>query len=119
MSCARCGAVLAPDARVCGACQRLVHADQLGALARRARGEEDRSDLSAALGTWRDALDLLPEGTRQAQQIREHLQVLSGRLDGVSAPTASGDPSAPRAAVSPSVGARTRWGGLAATAAAA
>ena len=115
MTCSRCGADLPEGARVCGVCHRLVHADRLGELAARAAAEESRPDLSAALATLREMLDLLPTGTNQAIQVQQRLRDLSLRLDG-RAP----EPEPERGpAPEPAAGFdRRRFGALAATAAA-
>lgn len=89
-ACPRCGANLPADARVCGACNHLVHAERLGVLAAQAAAEEASNDLSAALGTLRAMLDLLPAGTRQAHQLSERVQGLSLRLDTPEAAPAPG-----------------------------
>jgi Zn-dependent protease len=54
---------------VCPGCGRLVHSDRLTELAQSAREATDRGDLSAALAAWREALSLLPAGSRQYQII--------------------------------------------------
>jgi Zn-dependent protease len=55
--------------KACPICSRLVHADLLATLAQIAKEASDRSDLSAALAAWREALELLPVESRQHQAI--------------------------------------------------
>lgn len=105
MTCPRCSANLPLNAQVCGTCHALVHAEQLGLLAARADAEEASSDLSAALATVRSMLELIPAGTRQAQQLNARLQTLSARID---APGAPPPPAAAR-------GGATGFGALAAS----
>jgi Zn-dependent protease/ribosomal protein L40E len=76
--CRSCGAELAPGATVCGACHGLVHADRLKALAAEARDADSPTD---AMRAWREALDLLPPGSRQAHLVRERIHALSEALD--------------------------------------
>jgi len=51
----------------CPNCARLVHGDRLEILARCAREAAGRGDLPAALVHWREALDLLPAGSKQRE----------------------------------------------------
>jgi hypothetical protein len=66
-ACPQCATQLAPAMLACPNCARLVHADQLELLARSAREAAGRGDLPTALAHWRDALDLLPAGSKQRE----------------------------------------------------
>lgn len=78
--CPACGTHLAASLLSCPSCGRLVHADALGRLAADAGAATERGELSAALGHWRKALDLLPPGSRQHEIITEKVTTLSDRL---------------------------------------
>jgi len=82
---------------VCPGCARLIHAEALTALAQTARESADRGDIPTALATWREALGLLPAGSKQYQVISAKITELGrnipfGALP--AAPSATG-PSAP------------------------
>ena len=53
----------------CPACGRLVHGDQLTALAESAREATSRGDFPSAMASWREALELLPANSKQYQII--------------------------------------------------
>ncbi len=80
-ACAGCGSSLVPEALVCARCHALVHAGRLKELARESAAKEEEGALSAALEGYRSMLDLLPEGTRQREQIRARVLALSARVD--------------------------------------
>ena len=81
--CHSCGAELLPGARVCLRCHTLVYADQLKALSAQAGASEDPTE---QLRLWREVLDLLPAGTRQADVVRERVLALVDRVDEGQAP---------------------------------
>ena len=85
-TCPDCGAEVAPDLLACPSCARLVHADRLKELAGLADGAEQNADLSAALGHWRDALDLLPPESRQHGVILQKIRNLSAQVEDGPAP---------------------------------
>lgn len=78
--CPQCGTELAPSLLACPTCGRLVHADSLKQLATRAEAAERLGDRGAALVAWREALELLPPGTRQysviAQKVADRGQAI-------------------------------------------
>jgi Zn-dependent protease len=80
--CADCGAEIAEGLRACPGCARLLYAEQLQGLARDADVAEAAGDLTAALVTWRRALELLPPGTVQGKTIQKRMQALSAAIDG-------------------------------------
>ena len=61
----------------CPACGRLVHADRLASLAADAESADARGDMDAALPLWREALDLLPAGSRQREVVTQRVNALS------------------------------------------
>lgn len=75
--CGGCATELPPDAVVCPACLRLVHAEELTRLAAFAREREGAGDAPAALEAWRGALLLLPSGTRQFDAVAGEARRLS------------------------------------------
>ena len=79
--CADCATDVGPGLLACPACGRLVHGDRLRALVERAEAETAAGDLAAALTTWRDALPLLPESSRQHAVVLERVQPLGRRVE--------------------------------------
>ncbi|MGH7568765.1 MAG: site-2 protease family protein [Gemmatimonadales bacterium] len=65
----------------CPACGRLVHGAELKRLAEEAERAQAAGDLAAASAAWRQALDLLPFGTRQRERVSERFTALSKQLD--------------------------------------
>jgi Zn-dependent protease len=76
----------------CPACHRLLHADTLKQLAGDAERLLAAGELAAALAKWRDALDLLPPGSRQSQSIGAKVAELSRQVDGDHAKPAAAPP---------------------------
>lgn len=95
-ACRGCGLGLAPGMLACPSCRRLVHADRLTELAAEAAEAEARADWPAALGRWRDALDLLPPSSRQHATIASKLADLGLKADASPAPTRPAEPEASR-----------------------
>ena len=94
--CAACGIELAPGLLACPACRRLVNADRLKALAAQAEVAEREGRLTDALRPWREALDLLPMGTRQHDAVTASVRRLSQAVDrGESAPSPGAKGAAP------------------------
>lgn len=85
--CPQCGTEMSPTLLGCPNCGRLVHAERLKALAAEAEQAERSGDYPAALAAWRQALLLLPPGTRQQQVIVGRIEAL-----GCKAPTAAAAP---------------------------
>ena len=75
--CPQCGTELAPALLACPTCHRLVHADALTRLAAEADQAVAGGDAGTALATWREALDLLPAGTRQHRAVADRVAALS------------------------------------------
>jgi Zn-dependent protease len=89
-SCDACGTELAPALLSCPVCHRLVHAERLRILADSAEAAERAGQTSQALQDWRQAIELLPSGTRQHTVISERIarltrQVEAGGLPGEAA----------------------------------
>ena len=80
---------------VCPGCGRLVHTDELNQLVQLARDAESQQDFSTALANWRQALALLPPGTKQYQIIADKITQL-GKLVGSSPPIPPRNQQGPR-----------------------
>ncbi|PYQ49031.1 MAG: site-2 protease family protein [Acidobacteria bacterium] len=74
--CAGCGTEFAPALLSCPACHRLTHADALERLAAQAEQAEQSSDRAAALCLWREALPLIPPGSKQHEAVAAKVQAL-------------------------------------------
>lgn len=81
-----CGLELAPTARACPACRRLVFADALKALAAEAGARDATGDAAGALAAWRRALPLLPPDSRQASAVAASIDALAARLPAAAPP---------------------------------
>lgn len=79
--CGGCGTELAPGLLSCPACHRLVHAERLKQLVADAERLESQGDASGALVLWRQALELLPPGSRQSQTLGARVAELSQRVE--------------------------------------
>ena len=102
--CGQCGTEVSPGLLCCPGCGRLAHAEQLKSLASEAEQAEQRHDVPSALAAWRQALELLPAGSRQQQAIAARIEELVRQAPASSAPRPT---SAPRR------GDKARAGGLA------
>jgi Zn-dependent protease len=76
-----CGAQVSAALLVCPACGRLVHAQELAALAAEAEKATAESRAQDALTAWRRALELLPPAAPQAEAIRARIEPLSKQVD--------------------------------------
>ena len=84
--CPGCATELAPGLLTCPACRRLVHSDRLKVLADTARQATNPVD---AMVAWREAIELLPPGTRQYETIQLKITELGKVVDSLPAPTTS------------------------------
>ncbi|MDB4950045.1 MAG: peptidase [Gemmatimonadetes bacterium] len=78
-ACAGCGTELGPGRLSCPGCGRLLHADELRRLAAEAAAQEAAGEIGDALGTWREALLLLPADSGQHAGIRARIEELVKR----------------------------------------
>lgn len=78
--CTGCSTELAPGLLSCPACSRLVYANRLAELASAAGAAERSGDWTGALTAWREAVVLLPPGTRQRTAIDEKISQLSAQV---------------------------------------
>src|SRR5258708_21867938 len=88
----KCGTQIAPALLACPSCKRLVHSDALKRLAAEAERTAQAGDMSAALATWREALELLPPDSSQHTIVSARILELSRALDGRPAATKQGSP---------------------------
>jgi Zn-dependent protease len=78
--CSACSTELAPGLLSCPSCARLIHATRLAELATSAGAVERAGDWTAALTFWREAVLLLPAGSRQRAATEEKIADLSARV---------------------------------------
>ena len=76
LTCERCGAFVAPGARVCNNCGALVYRARLEQLAAEALKLEPVNPLAAAQ-LWKMCLDLLPPDSQQYQEISWRIGALA------------------------------------------
>lgn len=86
--CRSCGTEIAPALLSCPRCHQLVHTEELERLAAEAERGEGAGDIAAARDAWRQALDRLPPGSRQAEAVLERIAALNQRIE-VAAPEKS------------------------------
>ena len=79
-SCPNCSHWLPDGTLACPDCQTLTYGQHLSTLAAEAQALEGQEKLPEARDLWRSALQWLPEDSRQAQSIHQHLQSIDGRL---------------------------------------
>jgi Zn-dependent protease len=80
-ACAGCATELAQEFLACPRCQRLVHAERLSALNAQAQQAARANDGETEMLAWREALTLLPAGTRQHAVIGARVDELSRRIE--------------------------------------
>ena len=93
--CPQCGTELSPALLACPRCRRLMHGDRLNHLAAEAKASTEAGDLSAALGKWREALELLPPDSRQFATVAAKVGELSKQVDAAGLPPAPPRPGDP------------------------
>jgi Zn-dependent protease len=74
--CDRCGLQLGQAMKLCPSCGRLVFADELNRLAGAAEAALQAGQNAEALANWRHALELLPESSIQATEVRQRIDAL-------------------------------------------
>lgn len=79
--CESCGTDIAPSFLSCPVCQRLVHAERLKQLAADAERFREEGEIRPALQAWRDALELLPQSSRQFASVSAKISELTIELD--------------------------------------
>ena len=86
LRCPACATELAPNLLTCPNCRRLVHSERLKALADTATQAASPVD---ALVAWREAIELLPPGTRQYDTIQAKITELGKVVDTLPSPPPS------------------------------
>lgn len=94
LPCASCGRDVPAAMLACPYCHALVHAARLKELAGEAEALTQSGDLAGASLRWREALTLLPEGTRQHTGVRAKLDALRVQIDGGAPPSPPPDTGA-------------------------
>ncbi len=105
VACPSCGIEVAPGLLTCPGCHRLAHSERLKGLAAEAERATAAGDPRAALVAWREALELLPAGSRQAEVIAGRVADLGRLVDEAPAPPPAGPASAGPAGWNPRAGA--------------
>lgn len=77
LRCTSCGTELAATLLVCPACHALVHRERLEALARAADEANAASDHARAASLWREAMELLPAGSRQRDAVAQRIDAIN------------------------------------------
>lgn len=77
--CPECATEIAGGLLSCPSCSRLVHGARLTELAGLAAAAEQSEDWTGALAAWREAVLLLPPGTRQRAAAEQKILALSPR----------------------------------------
>lgn len=80
--CSSCGTELAPALLVCPACHALVHRERLETLACDAEAAFQAKELERAIGLWREALALLPPGSRQHEIVGQRIDAATAAQHG-------------------------------------
>lgn len=79
--CPGCGTELGVGLFACPACHRLVHQEKLKALAAQATAAASAGSLTAEITAWREALELLPAGSKQADTVAAKIGAVRERID--------------------------------------
>jgi Zn-dependent protease len=80
-SCPACSHWLPDGTLACPDCQTLTYGHHLGTLAATAQQLEQEQQWAQARDLWRSALQWLPENTRQAASIQQHIAAIDQRLN--------------------------------------
>lgn len=81
MICPDCGTELSSSRLSCPVCHRLVHREELEALASKARSAREKNDAREEMVAWRRAIELLPPDSEQSGALAERVGELSRQLD--------------------------------------
>lgn len=81
-ACGRCLSQLSPALLACPSCGQLVYSEELKTLAAQAERATEQGHVTVALERWREALDLVPPGTRQAAALAQKVEGLGQVVDG-------------------------------------
>ena len=90
MACSGCGNAVPLRLTVCPSCHALIHRAQLQSLAAEAEAAERVGAWAQAVRLWRDALPLLPRGSKQHDAIVARITAATGQLNETPAKPRSG-----------------------------
>jgi Zn-dependent protease len=79
-SCPSCSHWLPDGTLACPDCQTLTYGQHLAGIAVEAQQLEQEQKWAEARDRWRSALQWLPENTRQAESIQQHIAVIDARM---------------------------------------
>ncbi len=79
-NCPQCSHYLQPGTLACPDCGTIVYSGHLRGIALRATAEEGEKHWAAAREVWREALEWLPAGTKQAEAVEGKVAALDARL---------------------------------------
>ena len=79
-NCPDCSHYLPPGTLACPDCHAIVYAGHLRGIAIQASAAEGEQHWAEARNIWRQALDWLPEGTKQAEAVNSKIAEMNGRL---------------------------------------
>lgn len=79
-----------PRLKVCPSCHGLIHRAQLESLSAQATAAEGHGDWAEAARLWRDALPLVPSGTKQYDAIVARVNAATARIGKTAAPRRTG-----------------------------
>ncbi len=92
--CPSCGTELAATLLVCPACHALVHRRRLEEVSRAAEEASVLRDWPRAVELWREALSLLPAGSRQRDAVAQRIDAMTAAIEGKSVEEMRKGPSA-------------------------
>ena len=81
-TCGTCGTQLPVTLLACPGCHALVHHARLASLARDAEEAAAEKDYARAANLWRDALALLPEGSKQYASVAQQIDAMTAAMAG-------------------------------------
>lgn len=80
VACGGCGSVVPDRLTVCPSCLGLVHRARLEAIAAEAKQRAAIGDFESEARSWRDALPLLPPGSKQYEAVLAHLDGATAKM---------------------------------------
>jgi Zn-dependent protease len=81
VACGGCGNAVPFRLKVCPSCHALLHRERLESLARAGENAEANGQWNEAVRAWREALELLPPGTRQHEAVAARITAATPHLD--------------------------------------
>jgi Zn-dependent protease len=81
-NCPQCSHWLPEGTLACPDCQTLIYSAHLRDIAVASTAHEDAGEWPQARDTWRDALDWLPEGTKQREAVEQRIALIDAKING-------------------------------------